>query len=41
MIDKFVYWIFAKIDDLAKLVDNVLTFDLPNCKKKNNGKKEV
>ena len=34
MIDKFVYWMFSKIDDLAHKVDDVLTLDFPNCKKK-------
>ncbi|BAQ86364.1 hypothetical protein [uncultured Mediterranean phage uvMED] len=34
MIDRFVYWFFSKIDDLSHKVDDVLTFDFPNCKKK-------
>ena len=40
MIDKFVYWMFSKIDDLAHRVDDVLTLDFPNCKKK-DGKTKV
>ena len=40
MIDKFVYWFFSKIDDLSHKVDDVLTLDFPNCKKK-DGKTEV
>ena len=40
MIDKFVYWVFSKIDDLAYKVDDVLTLDFPNCKKK-DGKTKV
>ena len=34
MIDKICYWFFSKIDQLSQKVDEVLTFDFPNCKKK-------
>ena len=34
MIDKYIYKFFGLIDDLFAKVDEVLTFDFPNCKKK-------
>jgi hypothetical protein len=34
MIDKFLYNLFGKIDEIFQKVDEVLTFDFPNCKKK-------
>jgi len=35
MIDKYIYKFFGFIDDAFAKVDEVLTFDFPNCKKKN------
>ena len=34
MIDKFFYKLFSFIDDAFAKVDEVFTFDFPNCKKK-------
>jgi len=34
MMDKYLYKFFGFIDDLFAKVDEVLTFDFPNCKKK-------
>ena len=38
MIDKFIYtvcgWIDKHFEFLNKIVDDVYTFDFPNCKKK-------
>ena len=34
MIDKYIYKFFGLVDDLFEMVDEVLTFDFPNCKKK-------
>ena len=34
MIDKICYWFFEKLDEIGKKLDDVLTFDFPNCKKK-------
>ena len=34
MIDKYIYKFFGLVDDLFAKVDEVLTFDFPNCKKK-------
>jgi len=34
MIDKFCYKIFGFLDKMLAKVDEVLTFDFPNCKKK-------
>jgi hypothetical protein len=38
MIDKFIYlicgWIDKRSEFLNKIVDDVYTFDFPNCKKK-------
>ena len=33
MIDKFVYWMFSKIDDLAHKVDDVLTLTFLTVRK--------
>ena len=44
MIDKFFYKFFAGIDrifeKLNKTVDDLWTFDFPNCKSKNKGNKK-
>jgi len=34
MIDRICYWFASKLDQLGKMVDDVLTYDFPNCKKK-------
>ena len=34
MIDRIFYWFFGKVDELTAKVEDVLTFDFPNCKKK-------
>jgi len=34
MIDRLIYSFFGRIDKLFSKVDEVLTFDFPNCKKK-------
>ena len=39
MIDKYIYKFFGLIDDAFARVDEVLTFDFPNCKKKKVTKK--
>jgi len=36
MIDKFIYKFLGFIDDTFARVDEVMTFDFPNCKKKVN-----
>ena len=38
MIDKFFYKFFSFIDNAFQKVDDVLTFDWPNCKKKKKKK---
>ena len=38
MIDKLIYKFFGYIDKLGETVDKVLSFDWPNCKKKNKKK---
>ena len=38
MIDKYLYKFFGMIDDAFAKVEEVLTFDFPNCKKKKNEK---
>jgi len=39
MIDKYIYKFFGLIDEAFAKVDEVLTFDFPNCKKKKVTKK--
>jgi len=39
MIDKYIYKFFGFIDEAFAKVDEVLTFDFPNCKKKKVTKK--
>jgi hypothetical protein len=34
MIDRFFYKFFSSIDKLFMKVEEILTFDFPNCKKK-------
>ena len=34
MIDKYIYKFLSLIDDAFEKVEEVLTFDFPNCKKK-------
>jgi hypothetical protein len=34
MIDKFFYKFFGFVDSIFERVDEVLTFNFPNCKKK-------
>ena len=40
MIDRFFYWFFGSIDrifeNLNKTVEDLWTFDFPNCKNKKN-----
>ena len=38
MIDRLIYKFFAWIDDCFQMVDDVLTFDWPNCKKRKKKK---
>ena len=40
MIDKYIYKFFGLVDDLFEKVDEVLTFDFPNCKKNKVTKNE-
>ncbi len=40
MIDRLIYKFFAWLDDCFEKVDDVLTFDWPNCKKKKKTKKK-
>jgi len=34
MIDKYLYKFFSFVDSIFEKVDEVLTFNFPNCKKK-------
>ena len=38
MIDRWIYKFFESIDKLFMKVEQVLTFDWPNCKKKKKKK---
>jgi len=38
MIDKYLYKFFGLVDSIFERVDEVLTFDFPNCKKKKKKK---
>ena len=38
MIDRLIYKFFGLIDSLCEKVEEVLTFDFPNCKKKKKKK---
>jgi len=38
MIDKYLYKFFGFVDSIFERVDEVLTFDFPNCKKKKKKK---
>ena len=40
MIDKIFYKLFSGIDNLFMKVEEALTFDFPNCKKKKKKKKK-
>lgn len=40
MIDKYIYKFLSFIDGAFAKVDEVMTFDFPNCKKKKSKKDE-